>query len=314
MKMNLNDIKLDGFTLNEKEKAMYGSRNGITVLIELGYVSLSKEVTHRISATLDMQYLENQEKFLSKIRSLEEQYEYVSYAGCISDNTIAIVIDGDMNQAKTRLEYLVYEFTQICNDYQLQNKCAICNNSYSTEYICVDNEKKPMCERCYSRLMNSLSEVITKKDIVILGFIGAIIGALIGSILWIVLDQVGFIAGIAGYAIVYCCAKGYELLGRTISKRGIVICIFVSVFMILFADCFSLGISIYRQFQNEFDIAFVDALLSVPEFLKDTEILKSLLLNLVIGYLFAIWASGSFIKALWIAVDKPKVSINVRKL
>ncbi len=57
-----------------------------------------------------------------------------------------------------------------------------------------------------------------------------------------------------------------------------------------------------------------DALLSVPNFLTDTEVLKSLLLNLVIGYVFAIWASGSFIKELWKAVDKPKVSIHVRKL
>lgn len=314
MNDNLLDLQLDGFTLDESEKAMYGTRNGILVLVEFFYVSLSKEVSHRIFASLDLHQLQNKEEFLDKIRALEDKYVYVNYAGNISGDNIAIVIDGDRNHTKVRLEYIIHELTTLCNEYEVTNKCEICDATHSLEYFCVDNEKKLMCSACSSRLTNSVNSVRTKKDIVILGLIGAILGALIGSILWIILDQVGFIAGIAGYAIVYCCVKGYDILGRTISKRGIVICILVSLITILFADCFSLGVTIYKELHEQYSITFVDALLSVPYFLTEGEIIKNLLINLAIGYVFAIWASHSFIKALWQATDKIYVPIKVKKL
>ena len=314
MNEDLFDLRLDGFVLNEDEKVMYGSRDGILMLVEMFYVSLSKETTHRITASLDLKHSARKEEFLNKLRSLEEQYVYVNYAGCISDNLVAIVIDGDKNQAKVRLEYLVHELATLCKDYEILNKCEVCDANESVEYICIDKEKKLMCSNCYSRLTNSLNDVRTQKDIFILGVIGAILGALLGSILWILLDQVGFIAGIAGYAIVFCCVKGYDLFGRILTKRGIVISVLVSLIMILFADCFSLGITIYRELGEQYNITIIDALLSVPYFLTEGEILRNLLLNLAIGYVFAIWASGSFIKELWHAVDKTYVPIKIKKL
>lgn len=137
------------------------------------------------------------------------------------------------------------------------------------------------------------------KDNVFLGIFGAIIGALMGSVLWIVLGQVGFIAGIAGYAIVFCSIKGYKLLGRHVSKRGIVIGVIFSMFMILVAEYVSTGIAIYQAYSEYYYITIIDAMKSVPDFLKESDIRNELLKNLAVGYGLAIWASFSYVKGLW---------------
>lgn len=137
------------------------------------------------------------------------------------------------------------------------------------------------------------------KDNVFLGILGAVFGALIGSVLWAVLGQVGFIAGIAGYAIVYCSIKGYKLLGRHVSKKGILICVIFSMLMILAAEYVSTGIAIYQAFREDYYITIVDALKSVPEFLKESDMRNELLKTLAVGYGLAIWASFSFVKGVW---------------
>lgn len=137
------------------------------------------------------------------------------------------------------------------------------------------------------------------KDNVMLGIVGAMIGALLGSVLWILLGQVGFIAGIAGYAIVFGSVKGYRLLGRHVSRKGIVICVIFSLVMIFAAEYTSTGFAIYQAFKEDYYITILDAMKSVPEFLKESEVRNELLKNLSVGYGLAVWASFSFVKNLW---------------
>ena len=137
------------------------------------------------------------------------------------------------------------------------------------------------------------------KENVFLGIVGAVIGSLIGSALWIVLGQVGFIAGIAGYAIVFCSIRGYKLLGGNVSKKGIVICVIFSVIMIFAAEYVSTGIVIYQAFKDDYYITVMDAVKLVPEYLQESVIRNDLLKNLAVGYGLAIWASYSPVKNMW---------------
>ncbi len=128
------------------------------------------------------------------------------------------------------------------------------------------------------------------RENVLLGLIGAIIGVLLGSILWVIIGQVGFIAGIAGYAIVFCGMKGYTMLGGTLSKTGIVICIILSVLAILGAEMVSLKISADRELHG---------LYSMAELLAEPEIIAIVIKDLAVGYILSIWASYSSIKNIW---------------
>lgn len=138
------------------------------------------------------------------------------------------------------------------------------------------------------------------KDNVLLGIVGAILGALLGSVLWILIGQIGFIAGIAGYAIVFCSVKGYEKLGGCVSRKGLIICIVFSFLMIVTAEFISTGIIIYRGYNEDASlITLSDAMRLVPRFFRIEEFKHEFIKEVSIGYALAIWASGSFVRNLW---------------
>jgi hypothetical protein len=144
-----------------------------------------------------------------------------------------------------------------------------------------------------------------RKENILSGVIGAVIGVLLGSVLWVVLGQVGFIAGIAGYAIVFCGMKGYEILGKKLSKTGIVICVILSLLAIAGAEFVSLGVILYSELRKMYDmVSLGEAFGLLPEMLHEPELVGEVVKELAIGYVLAIWASYSSVKNIWKQVEE----------
>lgn len=133
----------------------------------------------------------------------------------------------------------------------------------------------------------------------LLGIIGALAGVLLGAVLWVILGQVGFIAGIAGYAIVFCGMKGYGMLGRVLSKKGIVICILLSIVAVVGAEMVSLAIIAFNELNEVYDITLGDAFRLLPDLMKEPELAGAVAKDLIIGYALSIWASYSSVKSIW---------------
>ncbi|MDE6906040.1 MAG: hypothetical protein K2P76_14085 [Lachnospiraceae bacterium] len=150
-----------------------------------------------------------------------------------------------------------------------------------------------------TQMENLVSDDWEKKENLPLGLIGAVIGILLGSVLWVLIGQIGFIAGIAGYAIVFCGMKGYGILGKELSKTGIILCIILSFLAIIGAEVVSLGITAYRELGEYYSLTVADAFSLLPELLKEPELMGAVAKDLAIGYILSIWASYSSIKNIW---------------
>lgn len=138
-----------------------------------------------------------------------------------------------------------------------------------------------------------------KRENMLLGIIGALAGVLLGTVLWVILGQVGFIAGIAGYAIVFCGMKGYGMLGRVLSKKGIVICILLSIVAVVGAEMVSLAIIAFNELNEVYGITIGDAFRLLPDLMKEPELAGAVAKDLIIGYALSIWASYSSVKSIW---------------
>lgn len=141
-------------------------------------------------------------------------------------------------------------------------------------------------------------EIEKKVGNPVLGFIGALLGALIGSVLWIVLDQVGFIASIAAYAIIYCSIYGYTLLGKELTKNAIILSVVMTVLAVLVADYVSLAITLYQEVGAGYDITFIDVLFATVRFFAYEDVLRQFLINLLVGYVFVALGCFRYVKAL----------------
>lgn len=99
----------------------------------------------------------------------------------------------------------------------------------------------------------STDNVVIRESVssnIFLGLIGAVIGALIGAVLWVIIYQLGYVAGIAGAAIIGFSIKGYAILGRGLDVKGVILCALLSIVTIYFAHRVSFAI-VYMTTMNE---------------------------------------------------------------
>lgn len=116
------------------------------------------------------------------------------------------------------------------------------------------------------------------------GLVGALLGSIPGILLWIVLGQVGFIAGICGWLMIRGAMFGYNKLAHGIDRRGEIFSTIVALFMPIVSEYFSVAVSVYRSFHETYGVTVMDAIDSVPLYLAEPDVLQSIIINLLIGY------------------------------
>ncbi len=124
---------------------------------------------------------------------------------------------------------------------------------------------------------------------------GAFLFSLIGAAIYFLLNAVGLIESISGFAAVFCAINGYRIFAKRESKRGIIISLVIAVVVIIVSWylCFCLtAVDQINQKANEASVGLKDTT-TFAEFLphsfevikKQPEMLISLGLSLVFGAL-----------------------------
>lgn len=307
MEKDLSELRPDGFEINEQYKVIYGRVNGINVMLE-PYKTVN---THYLTFRMDLSDEEKREELLSYLNVLETRYSYIVYSGWNHKFMIFLSFHTSEEEDLLHINTLIKEVTEKCNELALYNCCENCKGRGDFRFVDISGDKYQMCSACADSFKKKLQDFNEKHEKMVPGILGALIGAVLGSLLWILLDQINFIAGIAGYAIVFCSFKGYEKLGGRVSRKGVVACIIICLITILGADLFSFAIDIFKEFSSTYHISFLDAIRSVPLFLLEGDVLRPILINLGIGYLIAFAGCYSFVGAVWNATgQKPKKEIH----
>ncbi|MCI8281775.1 MAG: hypothetical protein HFI76_08780 [Lachnospiraceae bacterium] len=132
---------------------------------------------------------------------------------------------------------------------------------------------------------------------VIAGAVGAFLFALIGGILYFIVYQFGFIAGICGLITVILSMFGYQLFsGNKSSLKGTVIAIIMSILSIVLAEYLSLSYVIYDLYKTDLSITFFDAVQMTPDFLAESEVMIAFLKDLGIAFVLGAIASAGRIR------------------
>ncbi|BCJ96002.1 hypothetical protein acsn021_35710 [Anaerocolumna cellulosilytica] len=131
------------------------------------------------------------------------------------------------------------------------------------------------------------------KGNILLGLLGAAICSLAGVAIWIVIYQLGYIASISGIVMTICALWGYEKFGGKLDKVGVILSFIIVVVMIYVANRLTYTIEVYKYFHKEYDLSFLDSFKALSLFLEDSEVKRSYLSDLGMGYLFCLIGSVS---------------------
>lgn len=142
---------------------------------------------------------------------------------------------------------------------------------------------------------------------VFMGILGAMLFSLGGVLLWVLLWYAGFIAGLAGLVTLILAVNGYRILGKKLTKRGLIIAIVVTVLALIFAWMLSITIDVMQAFREGYEAGEVTVMptffqafaFGVLTVFTDSSVMGSYLMSLVIGLALTGVASVFYVKPLF---------------
>ncbi|MDO4166401.1 MAG: hypothetical protein Q4D32_03245 [Eubacteriales bacterium] len=131
---------------------------------------------------------------------------------------------------------------------------------------------------------------------VITGTVGALLGSLVGVALWVLIYQLGYLAGIAGAVMIVCAMFGYEKLGKSLDTKGVVICVILSIVMIFLAQQLAMTLAVVQAFKNQdVDVSFGFMFRNLFKHLEYLDLMSVFVRDLAVGYVLFFIASISTI-------------------
>lgn len=275
-----------GFKINKEHACAYGVVEGYQFVVNF----LPQQRQYTLMATLKT---ENETGVMTQYLDSLDKGNIINWT-IYKDNAVIVNL-------KNHKELDVYAMQKIMQGIALtatQNGyvqcCRHCGEETTIYPVTVNGNIDLACEKCLAEFTSQQPPI--KEVNLPLGIVGALIGSVIGVAVWILIYQLGFVAGITGFIMAVCCFKGYEMLGGRIDKKGVWVAIVIAVVMLAVAEMLCLGIEIHSLYSEYYDISFFDAMSVLPTFLGESEIISAVLGDLAFGYVFMAVASFSYIK------------------
>ena len=296
MKQALADlIKGTDYLVERPKNVLQGTISGYPVCVRDGGTLWEVAVNARAGANLPAYTMD---KLLEELRSANKKIKMASYDG----KKVALAFKRTRSvasQIRMVLDRLVSYLTE--NGYT--PCCVACGEDHPTTLSAINGRLDMLCDGCYNGIVGELESnrqnLAQKKGNMVTGLVGAFLGALLGGVLWVLIYQFGYIAGIAGLVSAVCALKGYEKFGGKVSVPGVVVCLVIVAVVIYFAHNIGFAYEIYKAFRNEVPITFFDAYRAIPDFLKEPQISSMYWKDLIVGYLLTAFASYATVRTMF---------------
>lgn len=282
----LKELETLGMKVNKQHQVAYGKIHDYLVTVRFSPEQRQYTIMASLKPTGEdslAQYLEGKEKG-----------EFINWM-VYKDHVLAVNVRNHRKLTVDELMSIMRDITYYAKINGYVECCHRCQEEVDISVCMVNGQVDLLCPSCLAEL--STNQPPLKNVNLPLGIVGAFIGSLIGVIVWVIIYKLGFIAGISGFVMAVCCYKGYELLGGRIDKKGVWIALIIAIIMLAVAEMVCLGLEIYDVYSYYYDLSIFDSMSLVPEFLKESEIMGSVIQDLLFGYVFMIAASFSYIRS-----------------
>lgn len=254
-------------------------------------VETSKELLKNASKTI---------KHLTGLNTNESVIMYSVKAGMTKEKT------------KERLIAVFQELIAYLKEHGFQNVCEKTGLIDHTDVCQVKGSLHFLSPKGFEELSfeaNAENQLYDgQKENVGAGIIGALLGSLVGSLVVLLVSQMGYVSMWTGVAMGVCTLKGYELLAKKLSRKGVAISVVIILIMTFMANQFDWALTIARQA----DVSVFDAFQAMGILMSEGYIDMGVYYeNLILLYLFS--AGGALLMVWEMATSNKKRYIS-RKL
>ncbi|KXT80501.1 hypothetical protein STRDD11_02118 [Streptococcus sp. DD11] len=271
------------FSLMNLRQIFFGQKDGYTLYIENKQYRLCFSVREgdALSSPDAFRELTKDSKVLTS--SLINHYKLTCSvkAGMTKEKTKANIIQG------------VQKAVAFLRERGFSNVCEQSGETGQIDVYQLGGNLLILSPESFSQLSSGLSldnqTYDNQKENIVGGIVGAFIGSLIGGALILLLAQMGYVAFAAGLAMGFCTIKGYELLGKKLSRTGIIISVVLMIIVIFGANQLDYALLILREYP---DANVFDAFTFVNEMIFSGQFPDNYWFNIILLYVFT--GAGAF--------------------
>ena len=248
-----------GLQFDEDSRSIYGTQSGY--LLFLQETDVKNQFRLCVSVSLNGNPADSEENELVWDEFKSESLPNLSTLS-INQYLVSFVVKGAMRKSKTieKLQTLITDLVAFLETHHFVQVCAYSGQEGPVGLYQLGDSIFLINEESYQLLKSNLQIEVdsyqNKKENVLLGAVGALLGALIGGAVALFIARLGYVAMVAGIVLGICTIKGYEILGRKVSRKGIVISSIWMVITVFLVNQIDLAMEVVAKLGVEFAFAF----------------------------------------------------------
>ena len=287
-----------GLQFDEDSRSIYGTQSGY--LLFLQETDVKNQFRLCVSVSLNGNPADSEENELVWDEFKSESLPNLSTLS-INQYLVSFVVKGAMRKSKTieKLQTLITDLVAFLETHHFVQVCAYSGQEGPVGLYQLGDSIFLINEESYQLLKSNLQIEVdsyqNQKENVLLGAVGALLGALIGGAVALFIARLGYVAMVAGIVLGICTIKGYEILGRKVSRKGIVISSIWMVITVFLVNQIDLAMEVVSKLGVEFAFAFR----VVNQLIFSGDFPDNYFYNLAMLAVFTLVGAGVSISAVW---------------
>ena len=287
-----------GMQFDEDSRSIYGTQSGY--LLFLQETDVKNQFRLCVSVSLNGNPADTEENELVWDEFKSESLPNLSTLS-INQYLVSFVVKGAMRKSKTieKLQTLITDLVAFLETHHFVQVCAYSGQEGPVGLYQLGDSIFLINEESYQLLKSNLQIEVdsyqNQKENVLLGAVGALLGALIGGAVALFIARLGYVAMVAGIVLGICTIKGYEILGRKVSRKGIVISSIWMVITVFLVNQIDLAMEVVAKLGVEFAFAFR----VVNQLIFSGDFPDNYFYNLAMLAVFTLVGAGVYVSSVW---------------
>ena len=275
-----------GLQFDEDSRCIYGTQSGY--LLFLQETDVKNQFRLCVSVSLNGNPADSEENELVWDEFKSESLPNLSTLS-INQYLVSFVVKGAMRKSKTieKLQTLITDLVAFLETHHFVQVCAYSGQEGPVGLYQLGDSIFLINEESYQLLKSNLQIEVdsyqNQKENVLLGAVALFIARL------------GYVAMVAGIVLGICTIKGYEILGRKVSRKGIVISSIWMVITVFLVNQIDLAMEVVAKLGVEFAFAFR----VVNQLIFSGDFPDNYFYNLAMLAVFTLVGAGVSVSSVW---------------
>ena len=247
-----------GLQFDSEARVMYGEREGFLLVIEGTETKNVFNISFSAKQGSEGDLIEEGKDIWDDLKTQSKAIHAISF----NDYLTTVVVKGGMTKGKavetlwTAIQDIVdfllnHQFVQVnaatgeeepIGLYQIGDTIYLIDDATFQDY--------------HAEVQDTVQAYDDRKENFLLGIVGAVIGVIIGGAVALLVARLGYVSVLAGAALGFCTIKGYEILGKKLTKKGVLVSAILMVLTVLLVNQLDYILFLMDEYALPFDVSW----------------------------------------------------------